>query len=109
MSGQPTTGTLARRALRITQAAGAPLFMFSLTAGEILQVTDIPGVEGTIRASSSGLNEAVKANEGHATMARPTRVGSAAATLAPIFTKRIGPQSGSRTGSGGSGLPTRGR
>jgi len=29
--------------------------------------------------------------------------------LTPIFTKRISPQSVSRTGSGGSGLPTRGR
>lgn len=46
MSGQPTAGTLARRALRIMQAAGAPLFMFSLTAGEILQVADISGTRG---------------------------------------------------------------
>ena len=35
---------LARRALRITQAADAPLYMFSLTAGEILQVADISRV-----------------------------------------------------------------
>jgi DGQHR domain-containing protein len=35
---------LSRRALRITQAAGAPLFMFTLTAGEILQVADISRV-----------------------------------------------------------------
>jgi DGQHR domain-containing protein len=35
---------LARRALRITQAAQAPLYMFTLTAGEILEVADISRV-----------------------------------------------------------------
>jgi DGQHR domain-containing protein len=35
---------LARRALRITQAAQAPLYMFTLTAGEILRVADISRV-----------------------------------------------------------------
>jgi DGQHR domain-containing protein len=40
-SGRCTSVVLARRALRITQGAGAPLYMFSLTAGEILQVAAI--------------------------------------------------------------------
>jgi DGQHR domain-containing protein len=35
---------LTRRALRITQAAQAPLYMFTLTAGEILEVADISRV-----------------------------------------------------------------
>lgn len=35
---------LARRALRITQAAQAPLYIFTLTAAEILQVADISRV-----------------------------------------------------------------
>ena len=35
---------LARRALRIIQADDAPLFLFSLTASEILQVADISRV-----------------------------------------------------------------
>src|SRR5271165_2790268 len=35
---------LARRALRIIQADDAPLFLFSLTAGEILQIADISRV-----------------------------------------------------------------
>ena len=35
---------LARRALRITQAAQAPLYLFTLTAAEILQIADISRV-----------------------------------------------------------------
>ena len=35
---------LARRALRIIQADDAPLFLFSLTASEILQIADISRV-----------------------------------------------------------------
>lgn len=44
MSGRTPASVLARRALRITQAAQAPLYMFTLTAGEILQVADISRV-----------------------------------------------------------------
>ena len=44
MNGRAAAPMLARRALRITQAAGAPLYMFTLTAGEILQVADISRV-----------------------------------------------------------------
>ena len=44
MSGRAASPVLARRALRITQADRAPLYMFSLTAGEILQVADISRV-----------------------------------------------------------------
>ena len=40
-----TVGTvLTRRALQMTQTGGAPLYLFSLTAGEILQVADISRV-----------------------------------------------------------------
>lgn len=38
------TSVLARRALKITQAAQAPLYMFTLTAAEILEVADISRV-----------------------------------------------------------------
>lgn len=44
MSGRTPASVLARRALRITQATHAPLYMFTLTAGEILQVADISRV-----------------------------------------------------------------
>lgn len=44
MSSRTLAPMLARRALRITQAAQAPLYMFTLTAGEILQVADISRV-----------------------------------------------------------------
>jgi DGQHR domain-containing protein len=44
VSGRAAVPVLARRALRITQAAQAPLYMFTLTAGEILQVADISRV-----------------------------------------------------------------
>lgn len=44
MNGRAAATVLARRALRITQAAQAPLYMFTLTAGEILQIADISRV-----------------------------------------------------------------
>ncbi len=44
MSGRAAATVLARRALKITQAASAPLYMFTLTAGEVLQVADISRV-----------------------------------------------------------------
>jgi DGQHR domain-containing protein len=44
VNGRAAAPVLARRALRITQAAQAPLYMFTLTAGEILQVADISRV-----------------------------------------------------------------
>jgi DGQHR domain-containing protein len=44
VSGRPAAPVLARRALRITQVSEAPLYMFTLTAGEILQVADISRV-----------------------------------------------------------------
>ncbi len=44
MSGRAAVPVLARRALRITQADQAPLYMFTLMAGEILQVADISRV-----------------------------------------------------------------
>src|SRR5262245_27038198 len=44
MSGRATAPVQARRALRIAQGAQAPLYMFTLTAGEILQVADISRV-----------------------------------------------------------------
>jgi DGQHR domain-containing protein len=44
VSGRTAVPVLARRALRIAQAAQAPLYMFTLTAGEILQVADISRV-----------------------------------------------------------------
>lgn len=44
MSGRAAGQVLARRALRITQSAEAPLFMFTLTAGEVLQLADISRV-----------------------------------------------------------------
>jgi DGQHR domain-containing protein len=44
MSGRAAATALARRALRITQVAQAPLYMFTLTAGEILQVADVSRV-----------------------------------------------------------------
>jgi DGQHR domain-containing protein len=44
VSGRAPATTLARRALRITQAAQGPLYMFTLTASEILQVADISRV-----------------------------------------------------------------
>ena len=44
MSGRAAAPALARRALRITQAVQAPLYMFTLTAGEILQVADVSRV-----------------------------------------------------------------
>jgi DGQHR domain-containing protein len=44
VNGRAAATVLARRALRITQAAQAPLYMFTLTAGEILQIADISRV-----------------------------------------------------------------
>ncbi len=44
MSGRAAATVLARRALKITQAGSAPLYMFTLTAGEVLQVADISRV-----------------------------------------------------------------
>lgn len=44
MNGRSGPPVLARRALRITQAAQAPLYMFTLTAEEVLQVADISRV-----------------------------------------------------------------
>ena len=44
MNGRAAATVLARRALRITQAAQAPLYMFTLTAGEILKIADISRV-----------------------------------------------------------------
>jgi DGQHR domain-containing protein len=44
VNGRAAAPVLARRALRITQAVQAPLYMFTLTAGEILQVADISRV-----------------------------------------------------------------
>jgi DGQHR domain-containing protein len=44
MNGRAPTPVLARRALRITQAAQATLYIFTLTAAEILQVADISRV-----------------------------------------------------------------
>jgi DGQHR domain-containing protein len=44
MNGRAVAPVLARRALRITQSTQAPLYMFTLTAGEILQVADISRV-----------------------------------------------------------------
>lgn len=44
MSGRTAAPMLARRALKITQAGSAPLYMFTLTASEVLQVADISRV-----------------------------------------------------------------
>jgi DGQHR domain-containing protein len=44
MTGRAPAPVLARRALRITQAVQAPLYIFTLTAAEILQVADISRV-----------------------------------------------------------------
>ena len=44
MSVRVAASVLARRALRISQAEQAPLYMFTLTAGEILRVADISRV-----------------------------------------------------------------
>jgi len=44
VSGRTAAPVLARRALKITQAGSAPLFMFTLTASEVLQVADISRV-----------------------------------------------------------------
>lgn len=44
MTGKPVPSVLARRALKMTQTRQSPLYMFSLTAGEILQVADISRV-----------------------------------------------------------------
>lgn len=44
MSVRAAAPALARRALRMTQAGGSPLYLFSLTAREILQVADISRV-----------------------------------------------------------------
>jgi DGQHR domain-containing protein len=44
VNGRAEASVLARRALRITQAVHAPLYMFTLTAGEILRVADISRV-----------------------------------------------------------------
>jgi len=44
VSGRAAATVLARRALKITQAGSAPLYMFTLTAGEVLQVADISRV-----------------------------------------------------------------
>ena len=41
MTSRSVGPVLTRRALRVTQASAATLYMFSLTAGEILQVADI--------------------------------------------------------------------
>jgi DGQHR domain-containing protein len=42
--GRVAAPMLARRALRITQTAGMPLYMFTLTAGEIFQIAEISRV-----------------------------------------------------------------
>jgi DGQHR domain-containing protein len=44
VSGRAAVPVLARRALKITQAGSAPLYMFTLTAGEVLKVADISRV-----------------------------------------------------------------
>jgi DGQHR domain-containing protein len=44
VTGRAAVPVLARRALRITQGADVPLYMFTLTAGEILEVADISRV-----------------------------------------------------------------
>jgi DGQHR domain-containing protein len=44
VTARTAAAVLTRRALRITQAAHAPLYMFTLTAGEILEVADISRV-----------------------------------------------------------------
>jgi len=44
VSGRAAATVLARRALKITQAGSAPLYMFTLTASEVLQVADISRV-----------------------------------------------------------------
>jgi DGQHR domain-containing protein len=44
VSGRAATPALARRALKITQAGSAALYMFTLTAREVLQVADISRV-----------------------------------------------------------------
>jgi DGQHR domain-containing protein len=44
VNGRVVAPVLARRALRIAQTAQAPLYMFTLTAGEILRVADISRV-----------------------------------------------------------------
>jgi DGQHR domain-containing protein len=44
MNGRGATPVLARRALRIVQADQAPLYMFTLTSSEILQIADISRV-----------------------------------------------------------------
>jgi DGQHR domain-containing protein len=44
MNGRAPTPVLTRRALRITQAPQAPLYLFTLTAAEILQIADISRV-----------------------------------------------------------------
>lgn len=44
MNGRSAVPVLARRALRIRQGGEAPLYMFTLTASEILQVADISRV-----------------------------------------------------------------
>src|SRR5262249_25462550 len=44
VSGRAAAPALARRALKITQPGSAPLYMFTLTASEVLQVADISRV-----------------------------------------------------------------
>jgi len=44
MNGRLTAPVLARRALQVTQSPDAPLYLFSLTASEILQIADISRV-----------------------------------------------------------------
>jgi DGQHR domain-containing protein len=44
VSGRTAAPVLARRALKITQAGSAPLYMFTLTGSEVLQVADISRV-----------------------------------------------------------------
>jgi DGQHR domain-containing protein len=44
MNGRSVTPVLARRALRIAQTDQAPLYMFTLTSSEILQIADISRV-----------------------------------------------------------------
>ena len=43
MSGRTPASVLARRALRITQATHAPLYMFTLTAGRFCRWLTFPG------------------------------------------------------------------
>lgn len=44
MTARPALQVMTRRALRITQTSAAPLYLFSLTAGEILEIAEISRV-----------------------------------------------------------------